>query len=273
MLGHIADASLGKTVVGHTFQVGNLVCEVEPLVPLIAYGIERIEQSAGLERAEAHAVALLVLLQIVGDVLRAGDARGGDGLLHHVNHAVEADDVSLCHTDGTVHVDVDAVGLVLYVMNSQLLVVQASHHELRLVIYREFSCGIGFTLQSAVDDGVEDDDLAYGVQLCTVGESVPRGVGHQGGILLVELFQVLVDGLVAGCKACVMAACRHQTGHLGVTYVAHSNPVEQVNVLGVSLMLLQIREDGVELEYVSCRGVDVLLARCDSQRHGKDCQA
>ena len=90
-----------------------------------------------------------------------------------MNHAVEADDVSLCHTDGTVHVDVDAVGLVLYVMNSQLLVIQASHHEFRLVIYREFSCGIGFALQSAVDDGVENDDLAYGVQLCTVGESVP----------------------------------------------------------------------------------------------------
>ena len=98
-------------------------------------------------------------------------------------------------------------------------------------------------------------------------------MGHQGGILLVELFQILVDSLVAGCKACVVAACRHQAGYLGVAYLAHGNLVEQVNVLGVSLMLLQIREDGVELEHVSCRGVDVLLARCDSQRHGKDCQA
>ena len=259
MFGSITYFAFRKAVAAcHAYQVGNLSCLVEFLVFFVAYRSQRVEQSASLNDAEASEEAVPLFVEGLLDVAGCRYVFWSDDFFNLMDDAVDGKDVAFLYTDGTILVDVDAVGFVGGFPYGKLLVVEASEDKLVLVLRELCSVEEGICLVSAVDDTVVDDDFSDGVGLVFAWESVPRWLAYES--VLNKILQILLYRVVGWSKDSVNASSAQELAYLRIAKFADVHLPQDIYITAIDIVLLQITQDGVIPEDVSGRSIDSFLA-------------
>ena len=185
-----------------------------------------------MENAETSDEVALLFVQALLHVACSGDVFWCDDFLHLMDDTVDGEDVAFLNADGTVVVDVDAVGLVRRFPDGEFLVVECAEYELVLVLRELCRVEEGIEFVSAVDDAVIDDDFADGVCLVLVWEGVPRRFWDE--FFLDEVFKVLLYGLVVGGKDRINTSCAQELTDFRIADSADVHLLKDVNIAAIS---------------------------------------
>ena len=242
---------------------GDITVLIEALVHFVACHLQRVDISALHDAACRYEVRAFLLVDDGAKyAAERYNARCND-FLHLVDNAVQRVDVAVANVYRAVAVHVNAVGA-LYHMHGQLTAVHVVHRHLGVVVRREGICLVE-TFLAAVDDTVVHDDVANGVKLCGVGEGVPRGRCYD--FLFHQLLEVLLYSVVCRREHSVIAAGRKQLSHGGLADETDWHYLQQLHVFRVVVVLLEIRKDGLFLEDVTRRFINILLTCAQEQRY------
>ena len=250
-------------------QVFDFATLIEVFVHLVAYLLERIHQTAGLQRAAEEQDALLLCLYNLLEIRGGIDVVGCNDLVNLIQHTVEHKDVAIPLVYLALPIDVVVVELRLGPVNRKLTVVEVGQRELAVVLGGEETQHIALrVLILAIDDAVAHNDGPDGVELRAVGESfegVPRRISYD--LLLHQRLQILVDSLVRGHETSEVSTRREQLINRRSTQSADGHLLEHVQVLGIHIaVILEVGDDCALPEDVSRRGVHLFLAAGEQQQ-------
>ena len=220
----------------------------QAFIDFVTHCIQRIHISTGHNAACCDEIGSLLFLQHFAQLSSQRHDGGSDDFLHLMDDAIQDEDVAVAVVNGAVAIDVDAVRLVLDVVDSQFASVHVADGKLGIVRRREASRLIDYIV-AAVDNRIVDDNPTDRVQFDTIRECLPRRLSDE--FLLHQIEHVVVDGVVRRSKYSVIPARAHQLSHGGFAHRAHLHPVQQIHIFRVFFMLLQVGENRIRLEYIA----------------------
>ena len=251
--------------------VGNHSREVEPFVFVVAHHAKGVDESAGICQHGSHVETFRTVVEDLREEVAQGVVGGSDDRLHAVDDTVGDGDVPVPLVDGAVRDEHLVRGVA--VVDGELAVQHVGQGDFRILLDGEGEDVVALLEEVlAVDDAVQDNDLADAVERGAVAEGIPRGSGNE--FLRHEGVEIILNGLVGGSEYRVVASGTEELLQGGLRHLAGTYLAQQVVVDAELLMGGKVVGDGVVLVDIAGGCVDVFRTGYEGAENTgrKECQ-